>query len=126
MPKSNPNINGQPENVFRQFRNLNVLVAGDLILDQYIWGKVERISPEAPVPIVAVSHKENRLGGAGNVAANLAALECPSLWPGFAPPTSPAQLSGLYARRKTSRPSSKICLIAALPVRHGSSPSISS
>ncbi len=77
MPKSNPNINGQPENVFRQFRNLNVLVAGDLILDQYIWGKVERISPEAPVPIVAVSHKENRLGGAGNVAANLAALECP-------------------------------------------------
>ncbi len=76
MPKINPKADLTPEKIFRQFHHLNILVAGDLILDQYIWGKVERISPEAPVPIVAVSHRENRLGGAGNVAANLTALEC--------------------------------------------------
>jgi rfaE bifunctional protein kinase chain/domain len=51
-----------------------ILVMGDLILDRYIWGKVERISPEAPVPIVEVLKTEDRMGGAGNVVANLVAL----------------------------------------------------
>jgi rfaE bifunctional protein kinase chain/domain len=50
---------------------LPVLVVGDLILDRYVWGKVERISPEAPVPVVDVKTMEDRLGGAGNVARNL-------------------------------------------------------
>ncbi|MEL7533060.1 MAG: PfkB family carbohydrate kinase [Bacteroidota bacterium] len=52
-----------------------VLVIGDLMIDRYLWGKVERISPEAPVPIVAVQKEENRLGGAANVALNLQSLE---------------------------------------------------
>lgn len=52
----------------------NILVVGDLILDRYIWGKVERISPEAPVPVVEVKNIEDRLGGAGNVVRNLCNL----------------------------------------------------
>ncbi|NDC39182.1 MAG: D-glycero-beta-D-manno-heptose-7-phosphate kinase [Proteobacteria bacterium] len=48
-----------------------ILVVGDLILDRYIWGDVERVSPEAPVPVVDVRRSEERLGGAGNVARNL-------------------------------------------------------
>lgn len=51
-----------------------VLVLGDLILDRYLWGHVERISPEAPVPVVRLERETERLGGAGNVAANLAGL----------------------------------------------------
>ena len=60
--------------IFQDFTKLRLLVVGDLILDHYIWGVVDRISPEAPVPIVSVTKKESRLGGAGNVAANLASL----------------------------------------------------
>jgi D-beta-D-heptose 7-phosphate kinase/D-beta-D-heptose 1-phosphate adenosyltransferase len=57
-----------------------ILVLGDVMLDRYIWGDVERISPEAPIPVVRVKKRENRLGGAGNVVAMLAALETqPSL-----------------------------------------------
>lgn len=52
------------------------LVAGDLMLDEYLWGSVDRISPEAPVQIVEVKHRELRLGGAGNVINNLLALNC--------------------------------------------------
>jgi len=51
-----------------------VAVVGDFMLDHYIWGEAERISPEAPVPVVHARREEQRLGGAGNVAANLAAL----------------------------------------------------
>ncbi len=51
-----------------------ILVVGDLILDRYIWGKVDRISPEAPVPVVEVVKTEGRLGGAGNVVRNLATI----------------------------------------------------
>jgi len=52
-----------------------VLIVGDLILDRYVWGQVERISPEAPIPVLAARATEARLGGAGNVAANLRAME---------------------------------------------------
>jgi len=52
-----------------------VLIVGDLILDRYVWGTVERISPEAPIPVLAARASETRLGGAGNVAANLRAME---------------------------------------------------
>ena len=55
-------------------RQLEVLVIGDLMLDRYLWGNVERISPEAPVPIVDIWKEESRLGGAANVALNVAAL----------------------------------------------------
>ncbi|RKX23817.1 MAG: bifunctional heptose 7-phosphate kinase/heptose 1-phosphate adenyltransferase [Candidatus Zixiibacteriota bacterium] len=55
---------------------LKFLVIGDLILDKYIWGAAERISPEAPIPIVKVDREETRLGGAGNVVNNLISLGC--------------------------------------------------
>lgn len=62
------------KNILEQFKGLKVLVVGDVMIDAYYFGKVERISPEAPVPVVAVEKKENRLGGAANVAMNLVAL----------------------------------------------------
>lgn len=60
--------------LFDDFNRLKVLIIGDVMLDSYLWGKVERISPESPVPIVSVNKKEVRLGGAANVAMNVAAL----------------------------------------------------
>jgi rfaE bifunctional protein kinase chain/domain len=60
--------------LFNNFNKLNVLVIGDVMIDSYYFGKVDRISPEAPVPIVAVTKKEFRLGGAANVALNIKAL----------------------------------------------------
>ncbi len=60
--------------IFREFRKKKLLVIGDIILDRYIWGKVDRISPEAPVPIVEVTREDFLLGGACNVANNIVAL----------------------------------------------------
>ncbi len=60
--------------IFDGFNELNVLIIGDVMLDSYIWGAVERISPEAPVPIVNVKKKDFRLGGAANVALNVSSL----------------------------------------------------
>src|SRR5258707_7299928 len=51
-----------------------ILVVGDLILDRYVWGYAERISQEAPVPLLRADHREHRLGGAASVATMLAAL----------------------------------------------------
>ncbi|HZI68782.1 MAG TPA: PfkB family carbohydrate kinase [Hanamia sp.] len=62
------------EQLFSGFSKMKVAVIGDLMLDTYWWGNVERISPEAPVPVVAVSKREKRIGGAGNVALNVQAL----------------------------------------------------
>ncbi|MEC4677040.1 MAG: D-glycero-beta-D-manno-heptose-7-phosphate kinase [Nitrospirota bacterium] len=62
------------QEIIRGFRNINMLVIGDLILDHYIWGKVERISPEAPVPVVEVTRESFMLGGAANVAHNIVSL----------------------------------------------------
>jgi D-beta-D-heptose 7-phosphate kinase/D-beta-D-heptose 1-phosphate adenosyltransferase len=56
-------------------RRPRILVVGDVMLDCYLWGDVDRVSPEAPIPILRVSRREHRLGGAGSVAAMLAALE---------------------------------------------------
>lgn len=60
--------------ILREFKKRKILVIGDLILDRYIWGKVNRISPEAPVPIVEVTDENFLLGGASNVAHNIATL----------------------------------------------------
>jgi rfaE bifunctional protein kinase chain/domain len=60
--------------LFNDFKKLNVAIIGDVMLDTYMWGNVNRISPEAPVPIVALQNKEYRIGGAGNVALNTIAL----------------------------------------------------
>ena len=60
----------------KNLRNKQILVIGDIILDEYIFGKVDRISPEAPVPILNTLNKEQRLGGAANVAFNCKAIGC--------------------------------------------------
>jgi len=62
------------DELFSAFKQIKVAVIGDVMLDSYFFGKVERISPEAPVPIVSVKRKEERIGGAGNVALNTVAL----------------------------------------------------
>ncbi|HTS44636.1 MAG TPA: PfkB family carbohydrate kinase [Puia sp.] len=62
------------DKLFSQFSGIKTGVIGDIMLDTYWWGHVERISPEAPVPIVSLDKKEYRIGGAGNVALNLASL----------------------------------------------------
>jgi len=62
------------ESIIRTFADKRILVIGDLILDHYIWGKVNRISPEAPVPVVEVVRESFMLGGAANVAHNIVSL----------------------------------------------------
>src|SRR5678815_3386090 len=62
------------EELFKKFSSVKVGVIGDVMLDTYMWGDVDRISPEAPVPIVSLKNKEYRIGGAGNVALNLQSL----------------------------------------------------
>ncbi len=60
--------------LFERFASMRALVIGDLMLDSYLWGEVDRISPESPVPVVDVRGEDHRPGGAGNVALNLRAL----------------------------------------------------
>lgn len=60
--------------LFDSFNKLKIIIVGDIMVDSYIWGTVDRISPEAPVPVVSVSERGNRLGGAANVAVNIKAL----------------------------------------------------
>src|SRR5215213_5142930 len=62
------------QQLFQKFSSLKIGVIGDVMLDTYMWGDVERISPEAPVPIISLRKKEQRIGGAGNVALNLQSL----------------------------------------------------
>jgi D-beta-D-heptose 7-phosphate kinase/D-beta-D-heptose 1-phosphate adenosyltransferase len=61
-------------NVVARFESRRIAVLGDLMLDRYLWGRVDRISPEAPVPVVEIERETFSLGGAGNVAANLSHL----------------------------------------------------
>lgn len=63
-----------PSAILAAFRNLRILVIGDVMLDHYLWGEVTRISPEAPVPVIHVLRESHTAGGAANVALNLAAL----------------------------------------------------
>jgi D-beta-D-heptose 7-phosphate kinase/D-beta-D-heptose 1-phosphate adenosyltransferase len=77
MPDSESRERITPERaepVLRRFAGRRLLVLGDLMLDEYLWGKARRISPEAPVPVVEIERESFRLGGAGNVASNLVAL----------------------------------------------------
>lgn len=62
------------DKLFDQIADVRVAVIGDVMLDTYWWGTVERISPEAPVPVVAMNKREQRIGGAGNVALNTVSL----------------------------------------------------
>jgi D-beta-D-heptose 7-phosphate kinase/D-beta-D-heptose 1-phosphate adenosyltransferase len=61
----------------RSFARVRLLVIGDVVLDEYLWGEVERVSPEAPVPVVHVQRESQVLGGAGNVVRNAVALGAP-------------------------------------------------
>ncbi len=65
---------GRLEAILESFSRVCLLVAGDVVVDEYLWGEVERISPEAPVPVVRVERESLLLGGAGNVVRNVAAL----------------------------------------------------
>jgi rfaE bifunctional protein kinase chain/domain len=67
-------MNKELSSIVERFTNQNILVVGDLMLDRFVWSNVERISQEAPVPIAHVTHTTQALGGAANVAHNLAAL----------------------------------------------------
>lgn len=62
------------EIILESFSSRRILVVGDIMLDEYLWGKVQRISPEAPVPIIEIDSTEHRLGGAANAALNLKML----------------------------------------------------
>lgn len=64
----------QIEEAFDKCGQFDILVVGDIMIDSYMWGKVDRISPEAPVPIIAVTSREDRLGGAANVGLNVKAM----------------------------------------------------
>jgi rfaE bifunctional protein kinase chain/domain len=66
------------QNIFQSFNQTKIGVVGDIMLDTYWWGSVDRISPEAPVPIVSLQRKELRVGGAANVALNLRSLGAPT------------------------------------------------
>ncbi|NJK85564.1 MAG: hypothetical protein HC906_05980 [Bacteroidales bacterium] len=60
--------------LLNEFSSFNVIIVGDVMVDSYIWGEVNRISPEAPVPVVAQKKSEYRMGGAANVARNIKSL----------------------------------------------------
>ncbi|MFO7789541.1 MAG: bifunctional ADP-heptose synthase [Bacteroidales bacterium] len=62
------------QQLFQGFTEKNVLIIGDVMIDSYMWGSVQRISPEAPIPIASIKERENRLGGASNVALNIKSL----------------------------------------------------
>src|SRR5712692_4954568 len=63
--------------------NQTVLCVGDLMLDEFVYGEVSRISPEAPAPVIAVQRSETNIGGAGNVARNIAALGARCIFAGL-------------------------------------------
>ncbi len=67
-------MNSKIKTAFESFKDMTVLIIGDAMIDAYVYGKVNRMSPEAPVPVVDVDHKENRLGGAANVARNVKSM----------------------------------------------------
>ena len=64
----------QIKKILGRFPKQTIMVVGDVMLDQFIWGRVSRISPEAPVPVVHVLRETETMGGAANVANNIAAL----------------------------------------------------
>jgi D-glycero-beta-D-manno-heptose-7-phosphate kinase len=64
----------QIEQLFEKFKGIRAMVIGDVMVDAYLYGQVERISPEAPVPVVSLTRRVNMLGGAANVALNIKAL----------------------------------------------------
>lgn len=92
------------EALIENFPQRNILVLGDLMLDEYLFGQVSRISPEAPVPVVEVSQEKYLLGGAANVAWNIASLGAKVVPVGVVGRDRPRQtIVAEFARRKISR-----------------------
>src|SRR5438105_546205 len=85
-----------------------VLVVGDVILDEYVWGEVRRVSPEAPVPVVDVRGHTHVPGGAGNAAANVASLGGTALLTGVVGRDPPAERLAEALRRGGVDPSGLI------------------
>jgi len=71
------------DTLFEQFKDISVLIIGDVMIDEYVWGNATRISPEAPVPVVSVEKREMRLGGAANVALNVKSMGATAILCGF-------------------------------------------
>ena len=80
-----------------------ILVIGDIIVDEFIWGDVSRISPEAPVPVVSVNEIDRRLGGSANVVRNLHALETRSAMFGLVGDDEPGHWVHTRLDRKSTR-----------------------
>lgn len=104
-----------------RFARLRVLVVGDVILDRFLWGNVERINPEAPVPVIHVRHENSAPGGAANAAANVASLGARAILAGYVGKDAGGEtLSRLLRERKiktklvttTRRTSTKVRAIA--------------
>jgi len=93
----------QPQAILDGFSGITALVVGDVMLDAYLWGQVDRISPEAPVPVVQVTRRSARLGGAANVALNLRALGAQAIVASVTGEDAPAQdLDALLAEQQLS------------------------
>ena len=85
----------------QDFSHSKIIVVGDVMLDLYYWGEVSRISPEAPVPVVRIKNKTRTLGGAGNVALNLAGIQCQTILLGIKGQDMAGQwLSSILDRKK--------------------------
>lgn len=91
--------------IFNAFNDLTVLIIGDVMIDSYMWGHVTRISPEAPVPIVAVDKKEDRLGGAANVALNIKAMGATPILCSFVGADKNGKLFSDLLKKQKIRPS---------------------
>lgn len=83
---------------------VRVLVVGDLMLDRYWFGEVDRISPEAPVPVVRVARREDRLGGAGNVARNIVSLGAQATLVGVVGDDEPGRQVAALAQQEGIQP----------------------
>src|SRR3546814_18875829 len=83
---------------FEAAKRLKVLVVGDVMLDRYWFGEVDRISPEAPVPVVRVARREDRMGGSANVARNIVALGAQASLLGIVGGDEPGEKVGALAR----------------------------
>ena len=70
--------------IINSFKNLKILCIGDIMLDKFLYGEVDRISPEAPVPVFKITKEKSMLGGTGNVIANLASLRIKTMFIGAA------------------------------------------
>ncbi len=92
------------EEIITQFKNRKILVVGDLILDRYLWGEVERISPEAPVPVVDIKKETFNPGGASNVAWNVSQLGAEVFMSGVVGKDEPGKLLTSLIEEKNIKP----------------------